>query len=178
MRVEALSVTPFSATALERGLDSVLASTARVLDASRRDGLSPERDAGRITAEYARVNTLIDTLADRVRRAGGEGAADRARSRLLNRLDQWVKRRTFLAGLHKVLVYERVWDEGQYGPLMISPENARAVDSKDMAPFVVPNSMREVQPEINLLVSPIKENLIYLEPPGSPAWSMPEEATP
>ena len=30
--------------------------------------------------------------------------------------------------------------------------------------------MREVQPEINLLVSPIKENLIYLAPPGSPQW--------
>jgi hypothetical protein len=30
MRVEALSVTPFSATALERGLDGVLASAARV----------------------------------------------------------------------------------------------------------------------------------------------------
>jgi hypothetical protein len=61
---------------------------------------------------------------------------------------------------------------------MISPENARAIDSKDMPPFVVPNSMREVQPEINLLVSPIKENLIYVEPPGSPAWDMPQEAAP
>jgi Helicase conserved C-terminal domain len=178
LRVEALSVTPFSATALQRGLDGVLVSAARVLDASRRDGLSPERDAGRITAEYDRVSALINALADRVRQAGGEGAADRAHSRLLNRLDQWVKRRTFLAGLHKAVVYERVWDEGQYGPLMISPENARAIDGKDMPPFVVPNSMREVQPEINLLVSPIKENLIYVEPPGSPAWDMPQEAAP
>ena len=178
MRVEALSVTPFSATALERGLDSVLVSVARVLDASQRDGLSPEKEAGRITAEYARVSALIDMLADRVRRAAGEDAADRVRNRLLNRLDQWVKRRSFLASLHKVLVYERVWDEGQCGPLMISSENARAMDNKDMPPFVVPNSMREVQPEINLLVSPIKENLIYLEPPGSPVWDMPQEATP
>jgi hypothetical protein len=178
MRVEALSVTPFSATALDRGLDGVLVSATRVLDASRRDGLSPERDAGLVTAEYARVSSLIDALSDRVRRAAGEDAAERARSRLLNRLDQWVKRRTFLAGLHKALVYERVWDEGQYGPLMISQENALAVDSKDMPPFVVPNSMREVQPEINLLVSPIKENLIYSEPPGSPAWGMPQEAAP
>jgi hypothetical protein len=175
MRVEALSVTPFSATALERGLDGVLVSAARVLDANRRDGLSPERDAGLVIAEYAWVTALIDALSDRVRRAADEGAAERARSRLLNRLDQWVKRRNFLSGLHKALVYERVWDEGQYGPLMISQENVRAMDSKDMPPFVVPNSMREVQPEINLLVSPIKENLIYLEPPGSPGWDMPQE---
>jgi Helicase conserved C-terminal domain len=177
MRVEALSVTPYSATALERGLDGVLVSAARVLDADRRDGLSGERDAGRIAAAYTVVTALIDTLAARVQRAADEDASDRARTRLLNRLDQWVKRRTFLASLHKALVYERVWDEGRYGPLMISAENARAMDSKDMPPFVVPNSMREVQPEINLLVSPIKENLIYLEPPGSPAWEMPQEAT-
>ena len=176
MRVEALSVTPFSVTAMERGLDGVLVSAARVLHATRRDGLSGERDAGRVEAEYSFITALINTLAERVKRASGEDSADRARTRLLNRLDQWVKRRTFLASLHKTLVYERVWDEGQYGPLMISAENARAQDSKDMPPFVVPNSMREVQPEINMLVSPIKENLIYLEPPGSPAWDMPQES--
>lgn len=45
------------------------------------------------------------------------------------------------------------------------------------APFVVANSMREVQPEINLLVSPIKENLVYIAPPGAPIWVLPEEAS-
>ena len=39
------------------------------------------------------------------------------------------------------------------------------------APFVVANSMREVQPEINLLVSPIKERLYYVAPPGAPVWA-------
>jgi len=38
---------------------------------------------------------------------------------------------------------------------------------------VVANSMREVQPEINLLVSPIKENLIYIAPPGRAAVGVP-----
>ena len=42
-------------------------------------------------------------------------------------------------------------------------------------PFVVANSMREVQPEINLLVSPIKENLFYIAPPGTPKWQFPAE---
>jgi hypothetical protein len=38
--------------------------------------------------------------------------------------------------------------------------------------------MREVQAEINLLVSPVKERLYIDEPPGSPQWEMPhpEEA--
>ena len=57
--------------------------------------------------------------------------------------------------------------KAQYRPLMISAENAKAqADSRDRPPFVVANSMREVQPEINLLVSPIKENLIYVAPPA------------
>lgn len=172
--VEALSVTPFSITAMERGLDSVLVSALRVRDATRADGLSPEGAAGRITEEYSLVTALIDTLVERVKQASDEDSAERARRRLLNRLDQWVERRRYLASVQKALVYERVWDEGRYGPLLNSPENVQAhADSKDVAPFVVANSMREVQPEINLLVSPVKENLVYIEPPGTPAWEMP-----
>ncbi|MGW4806235.1 DISARM system helicase DrmA [Kitasatospora sp. NPDC004272] len=171
-RVEALSVTPFSVTSLERGLDGVLVSAARVLDAVRPDGLSPEQHAGRIAAERDFAEALIDALVARVQRASDENAAERARQRLRNRLDQWENRRTQLARLRKGLVYERTSDEAHFGPLMISAENARSgADKKDAPPFVVANSMREVQPEINLLVSPIKENLIFVEPPGSPSWN-------
>ncbi len=174
-QVEALSVTPFSLTSMERGLDGVLVSVARVLQAGGLGGLSPERGAGRINAEHSAMIAVIDALVARVKRASDEGAADRARQRLLNRLDHWAKRRAHLAGKSLALVYERVSDEAQYGPLMISAENARAFpDAKDTPPFVVANSMREVQPEINLLVSPVKERLFVAEPPGSPEWAMPQ----
>ena len=182
-QVEALSVTPFSATSLDRGLDGVLVSAARVLEAVVPDGLSPEQNAGRIEDQR-------DFVVERDRRAGARGSrraaaesdAERARQRLLNRLDQWVSRRKHLADLHKTLVYERfsASDEGKYDALMMSAENARALgNGSDVAPFVVANSMREVQPEINLLVSPIKDNLIYIEPPGAPRWEFPpaEEAS-
>jgi hypothetical protein len=33
--------------------------------------------------------------------------------------------------------------------------------------------MREVQPEINLLVSPLAERLFSIEPPGAPVWKLP-----
>ena len=57
---------------------------------------------------------------------------------------------------------------------MMSAENARARGGGgDAPPFVVANSMREVQPEINLLVSPIKDNLVYIAPPGTPQWEFP-----
>lgn len=176
-QVEALSVTPYSVTSLERGLDGVLVSAARVLHAIDPSGLSPEFGAGRIEVERDAVVRLIDVLVERMKRASGEEAAERAKQRLDNRLDQWINRRKHLAKLLKSLVYERVTDEGKQGPLVIGAENAQDVgDSKDAAPFVVANSMREVQPEINLLVSPVAERLVYIAPPGAPQWALPESA--
>ena len=177
-QVEALSVTPFSVTSLERGLDGVLVSAARVLQAAEAQGLSPELNAGRIGERRDFAVDLIDALVRRVRRASDEDSADRARQRLFNRLDQWGKRRKHLEDLRKSLVYERVSDDTRYDALMMSAENAKSrADSRDSPPFVVANSMREVQPEINLLVSPIKENLIYIAPPGAPKWELPEETS-
>jgi hypothetical protein len=179
-QVEALSVTPFSATSLDRGLDGVLVSAARVLTSVIPDGLSPERSAGRIESQRDFLLNVIDGLVRRTRRAADEDAAGRALQRLLNRLDQWTARRKHLADLHKTLVYERVTDEAKYDALMMSAENARARGGgADAPPFVVANSMREVQPEINLLVSPIKDNLVYIAPPGAPRWEFPpaEEAS-
>ncbi|MFI6457190.1 DISARM system helicase DrmA [Streptosporangium amethystogenes] len=173
-QVEALSVTPFSVTSMERGLDGALVSAARVLQGPNPSGLSPEDGAGRIENQRDFVLGLIADLVNRIQLAGGEESAKSAKERLDNRLDQWVNRRKYLADQRKALVYERVFDDAQYGPLMIGAENARSVaGSRDAAPFVVANSMREVQPEINLLVSPIKENLIYIPPVDAPQWQVP-----
>ncbi len=181
-QVEALSVTPFSATSLDRGLDGVLVSAARVLEAVTPDGLSQEKNAGRIVDRRDVVADVIDALVRRIRDAAAERDAERAQARLRNRLDRWVDRRKRVAELHKTLVYERfsASDEGKYDALIMSPENARALgNGSGVPPFVVANSMREVQPEINLLVSPIKDNLIYIPPPGAPRWEFPsaEETT-
>jgi hypothetical protein len=142
--------------------------------------LSPERSAGRIEDQRDFVVNVIDGLVRRTRRASDDDAAERARQRLLNRLDQWTARRKHLVDLHKTLVYEWVTDDTKYDALMMSAENARVRgDGADAPPFVVANSMREVQPEINLLVSPIKDNLVYIAPPGTPVWEFPpaEEAS-
>ncbi|MFJ4696516.1 DISARM system helicase DrmA [Streptomyces sp. NPDC088766] len=180
-QVEALSVTPFSVTSLERGLDGVLVSAARVLQAAKAgpgQGLSPEDGAARIEAEQHFAGELIDALVRRIARAGDEDAANRARLRLENRLDQWGKRRKHLVELRKSLVYERVLDDSRHDALMMSAENAKAgLDTRDTPPFIVANSMREVQPEINLLVSPIKERLVYRAPDYAPKWQMPEESS-
>ncbi|MGW2216772.1 DISARM system helicase DrmA [Nonomuraea sp. NPDC001684] len=178
-QVEALSVTPFSITSIERGLDGVLVSAARVLHAPARDGLSPEQGADRIKQFDRFAEELVDALAERcawaAQATADATAAETVRRRLGYRLDQWRARRSSVVSDRKVLVYEKVSDHGQYAPLMIGAENAKALaNSRDAAPFVVANSMREVQPEINLLVSPIEENLRHHEPPGTPQWQLPE----
>ncbi|MEU9395937.1 DISARM system helicase DrmA [Streptomyces sp. NPDC048324] len=175
-QVEALSVTPFSVTSLERGLDGVMVSAARVLQAVRTQGLSPEDGADRIETERHFATELIEALVRRIELTGNEDAAERARHRLENRLDQWGKRRKHLVELRKSLVYEKVTDDSRHDALMMSAEDAKSgIDSRDAPPFIVANSMREVQPEINLLVSPIKERLVYIEPMTAPQWVMPEE---
>lgn len=176
-QVEALSVTPFSATAIERGLDAVLVSAARVAQAARPDGLSAETGAQRIETERAFVEALIERLYERALLAAGEQDAARVRERLHNRLDQWTNRLTFVRNQRKGLAYEYVRDDTVAGPLMMSAENAKAKhDKRDEPPFVVPNSMREVQPEINLLVSPIPERLYHGESANAPRWELPQDA--
>lgn len=169
-------MTPFSITSIERGLDGVLVSVARVLDAGHDDGLSPEKAAGRVTQEPGLLGAVIDALTTRARRASDEPSAEAVRLRLQNRLEQWQSRRTVVVGQGKNLVYERVRDPSAQAPLMMSAENARAgTRALQEVPFVVANSMREVQPGINLLVSPRADRLYASEPAGTPEFVLPDD---
>ena len=173
-QVEALSVTPFSLTSLERGLDGVLVSTARAIDAPRRgDGLSPERNAGRIATEHPRVEALVDRLVDRIALAEPDAVAA-ARGRLTSRLGQWRKRRDEVVAGGRVLSYEKPGQKRDCAPLMAGPETASDPHGEG-PPFRVANSMREVQPEINVLVSPNPERL-YRRALLDPEWVMPVPA--
>jgi hypothetical protein len=179
-QVEALSVTPFSPTSLERGIDGVLVSAARVFQGDRDDGLSPERNAWRVREQQDFLAGLLARLEARVRAAAQlDDLSEQARQRLANRVDQWHRRAAYAVKLGKTLAYERTGDDGRYLPLLISPEHARAsLDSAERAPFVVANSMREVQPEINLLVSPLPGRLFVVEPDDAPGWELPAEGDP
>ncbi len=173
-QVEALSVTPYSPTSLARGIDGLLVSVARVLQASVTDGLSPEREAWRIKDQRTAVEAIAEKLKQRIAAAAlDEAATKRANDLLVNRLDRWGDRAKLAAANHKTLVYERTGEGGKYLPLIISPENAKASVGGSMeAPFVIANSMREVQPEINLLVSPVPDRLFARTPEGVADWSL------
>lgn len=173
-QVEALSVTPYSVTSIERGLDGVLVSAARVIAAGKgAGGLSPEKGAEQVEAEAALLNDLVERLARRAEAASDDESALRVRNVLTASIGNWKKRRNSLHAESRTLVYERVRKGAGEGPLLISAEAAAIKDPIDGPPFVVPNSMREVQPEINLLVSPDPKRLFVRPPEHQPAWVFP-----
>ncbi|MGY1833191.1 DISARM system helicase DrmA [Geodermatophilus sp. SYSU D01180] len=166
-QVEALSVTPFSEAALERGLMGVLVSAARVMDVGRVNSLSPELGAGRVISGSTRLDQIIERLTERASRAYLDPDFDeRVRAKLVQRKDRWLGRALEEDG---GLVYERSPDKNQITrPLLISPEVRTTTPEQKV--FVVANSMREVQPEINLLVSPSPSYLAAREPTDAPGW--------
>ena len=99
----------------------------------------------------------------------------RASDLLANRVDRWSERARRATERQQTLVYERTGGDDRFLPLIISPENARSKPGDLFeAPFKIANSMREVQPEINILVSPIKERLFATVPDGVREWEMPD----
>lgn len=174
-QVEALSVTPYSPTSLARGIDGLLVSVARVTQAFQAEGLSPERSAWRIKDNLPAVARIVERLKKRIAAASlDEEATKRASDLLVNRIDRWSERAKRATEMSKTLVYERTGEGDKYMSLIISPEDAKAsVGSSAQAPFVIANSMREVQPEINVLVSPIPERLFSTAPQGAPTWQLP-----
>ena len=167
-QVEALSVTPYSEASLERGLTGVLISAARVRDAvNAEQSLSPN-----VGARYVQPHhDLLDDLVDAVSARAGLSELDdevvgRVRGKLLRRVDAWSVKSEKVA-----LTYVKSTSKGEHTePLLVSPEVTRDVGEAGL--FKVANSMREVQPEINLLVHPAR--LAGGDVVDVPAWTFPE----
>lgn len=169
--VEALSVTPFSEAALERGLTGLIVSAARVIDAteSTAQTLSAEANtgAGRIAVRRATVDALVEKLVARVDIAADTGAASSMKSKIVLRLDKWTDRATATSG---ALTYSRKTLPNQIvEQLLVSPEDSIGDEGDRL--FQVANSMREVQPEIDLLVSPFPGKLAEPVTAATPKWT-------
>lgn len=170
-QVEALSVTPYSDTAMERGLMGMLVSAIRVVDEGKPASLSPGGGAGQILSKMPAAQIVVDRLIARATPAAPDAQAlGRMRQKLLQRLDRWYDKANQYSG---ALVYERPGKGKAEWPLLISPE--ATVPTPADRVFVVANSMREVQPEFNLLVSPAQANLAFKEPVSAPAWEFPKK---
>ncbi|MGJ8720438.1 MAG: DISARM system helicase DrmA [Salinibacterium amurskyense] len=170
--VEALSVTPFSDAALERGLTGVLVSAARAADERSTPSLSPEQGAGVVTQRRAFLDELVERLVKRIAVASGDDSvAEEAKSKLILRLDKWTDESDKWDG---ALTYQKKAVPGQIvAQLLVSPETV--APDEDTRLFQVANSMREVQPEINLLVTPLPGKLAEPLTATAPKWTFPKK---
>ena len=171
-RVEPLSVTPLSSTSLERGLPGALVAATRVTQGGVPNGLNPERNAWMIDEQEAALDRLVATMTERAAQAGDEESAKDARIRLLGELRTWQQLARRVRQDREFLAYEKTPSSAGSPPYqaLIRSAESSGRRSADGAPFVVANSMREVQPEINLLVSPDPARLAWTEPDDAPRW--------
>lgn len=139
--VEALSVTPFAARALDRGLTGLLITLAR----QQRLAWNPNRAAQGIDTSDPIFNSIIDDLARRAEDVSG----DPSRGTLVREMV-----RTRLDNLKVVqgrpgapLAYRQVSGADAI-PLLVEPS------ASEWTLWTCPTSMREVEPNVNFVMDP------------------------
>lgn len=177
-QVEALSITPFSLTSMERGLAGAVISAARVLTAHHDDGLSPNASAGNTAANAEFLETLVTAMTHRIAIANEthdpkDTLNQLTGSKLRSIIDRWEAAREEAVKGGRSLAYTvKEKQSSTFAPLVADAEEVSFGRSATGAgPFAVANSMREVQPEISLHVSPLADRLTYREPAEAPRWT-------
>lgn len=136
--VEPLSVTPFSARALDKGLTGVLVSHLRHL----RDDWNSNSSARRVDRHDPEMAALVDAIVTRAEEVTGDvlvGAAVRAE--LDRRLDDWEVEK-INAGPY--LAYDK--KSGDDVALLHKPE------AGEWGQWTCPNSLRDTEENVNLLI--------------------------
>ena len=137
--VEALSVTPFSAGAIDRGLSAVLASLVRL------QGLRYNENGA--AAEFDRsdplVQAAVEQIAWRASQLNGNDTEDLVRAALAHRLDNW--QAATVTGIGARLGYQSKRDGTTIG-LLKAPEDG------GWQTFTCLNSLRDVEPTVNLIL--------------------------
>ncbi len=149
--VEAQSVTPFAARALDRGLTGAMVSLLRL----ENDSMNPNPGAQSLDSsgkEEARRARKV--LSDRAWKVKDKAARTIVETMTADRIDRWVKE-AVKAG--RRLGYETARGQGDLAALLKKP-GALAWDE-----FTVPMSMREVEPGVQLIMDDSKHSI---EPPS------------
>lgn len=155
-QVEALSVTPFSVPALERGLTGAFMGALRNLGPE----FNSETGLDRVDMAHPEVQVLIDGFAHRAAAVTSNQATDtEVRSLLEKRLKELVKQRALGEGT-ETLTYRSKGD-GQRRVLR-QPDS-----SSGWGMWTAPNSLRETEPDINLVLQPDDPSL---ESDDVPPW--------
>ncbi|RRR65714.1 MAG: helicase [Candidatus Viridilinea halotolerans] len=136
--VEALSVTPFSPRALDRGLSGVLVALAR-LSAS---DCNPNLGASRVNTHAPALLAALATVIHRAAAIAGPERATLIHDALQERLDHWNTRKDSLVSAK--FGYQKAG--GDTIGLLSAP------DEGDWSLFAILNSLRDVEPTVNLVL--------------------------
>ena len=140
-QVEALSVTPFSPRAMDRGLSGVYVSQVRLLS----EEFNGNEDAGRVTWPNALIDSVEHEISHRAGLVAGSGKIETLTLNMLkSRRDEWLDRISAASG-GAVLTY-RMRRTGRALPLLKQPTE------KGEGYFFCLNSLRDVEPQIRLLL--------------------------
>lgn len=157
--VEALSVTPFSPRALDRGLTAVLVSMLRqhwdqIRDSNPNPGAHVMPCSGSPT-----VDAVVEYLAERAEEvSGGSGMRDFVRQALLRRLDEWSSlQRKASAGAARLGYRVSATTSG----LLEVPA------LNEWTLWSVPNSLRETEPGVNIILHEQDSSIS-----GAPPWQL------
>jgi hypothetical protein len=155
-QVEALSVTPYTRRALDRGTTATFVAAVRNVD----ERFSRKKDAQDVPLDGPEVTRVIDRMQARAEAIGGTRGRDYLLERIKVIRDLWEARKT---GAVRLGYSEGVSDNQQLAALLEMAGGERWTD------LTVGMSMRETENEVNLIV-PAGEKLfdpLY----NAPEWS-------
>jgi hypothetical protein len=142
-QVEALSVTPFSPRALDRGLTALLVSCIRLYS----DAFNGNETAGSIDRDHPNVQRAIELISRRAGLVTGDAKVEEdVRNELNIRLDHWLARAAKFASAGSKLGYKGKPD-GRTLPLLEPPTSQQ----RDL--FTCLTSLRDVEPSVNLILN-------------------------
>ena len=132
--VEAISVTPFSSRALDRGLRGVFAALIRLLG----DRMAEESDAQNFDPTSTVTTDIVEDICQRAALLVGKENASLVRTRLLSHRDDW-------AHLADGLLRYSWLDDS-----LLPPNNSRVLlrtaGTENEGEWSTPGSLREVEP--------------------------------
>jgi len=143
-QVEALSVTPFSARALDRGLTGVLVSYVRLLG----EAFNANESAGTLARQHTFVGTAMEAIARRASLVtGSQQVGDQVRRSIEEHVDQWLAQ-TEVQSNGAILGYQV---QGKAGGGRIIGLLKKPTD-EDWDTFTCLNSLRDVEPNVPLVL--------------------------
>ncbi len=139
--VEALSVTPFSARAIDRGLSGLLVAYVRLIETAFNDN---DR-ASKLSWANPYVKQAIVDIAERAGLVkGSQTVAQQVKDELGTRVDAWISQAQHISG-GSTLGYKTKKDGVTQG-LLLQP------DTDDWQTFTCLNSLRDVEPTVGLVL--------------------------